>query len=60
MFKFLFPMFGKKYKNNQEEYTPDLEGHKQIRDESEGSEFLDDVVEFEETPSSVKEENNQG
>jgi hypothetical protein len=60
MFKFLFTMFGKKLKDNQNEYTPDLEFYQQIHDETEGSEFLDDAVEFEETTPSAKEKDDPG
>ena len=60
MFKFLFPGSEKKSKEDQEEYTPEMKDHKPLRDESEGGEFLDDVVEFEEPPSADKVENIQG
>ena len=60
MFKFLFPRSEKKPKKDQEEYTPEMKDHKQLHDKSEGGEFLDDVVEFEEPPSAVNEENIQG
>ena len=58
--KFNFPGSEKKSKKNQEEYTPDMKDHKQLHDESEGGEFLDDVVEFEEPTSELNEENIQG
>jgi hypothetical protein len=60
VFKFLFPRSEKKPKKDQEEYTPEMKDHKQLHDESEGGEFLDDVVEFEEPPSAVNGENIQG
>ncbi len=60
MFKFLFPGSGKKSDKDQEEYTPEMKGHKQLHDESEGGEFLDDVVEFEKPPSEDNEGNIQG
>jgi hypothetical protein len=60
MFKFLFPGSEKKSKKEQEEYTPEMKDHKPQHDESEGGEFLDDVVEFEKPPSAGNEENIQG
>ena len=60
MFKFLFPGSKKKSKKDREEYMPEMKDRKQLHDESEGGEFLDDVVEFEEPPSPVSEENIQG
>ena len=60
MFKFLFPRSKNKSKKDQEEYTPETKDHKQLHDASEGGEFLDDEVEFEEPPSAVNEENIQG
>lgn len=59
MFKFLFAMNEKKFKNTHDEYTPLMEGHSQLYDETEGIEFLDDVVEIEKTPSSENDENDR-
>ena len=59
-FTLLFPGSKKKSKKNREGYEPEMKDHKQLHDESEGGEFLDDVVEFEEPPSSVEEENIRG
>jgi hypothetical protein len=60
--KFKVPLTGseKKYKKDQEEYTPEMKDRKQLHDESEGGEFLDDAVEFEKPPSADNEENIQG
>ena len=58
--KFHLPGSEKKSKRDQEEYTPDMKDHKPLHDESEGGEFLDDVVEFDEPPTSAEEENIRG
>lgn len=60
MFKFLFGRNEKKSKHNQDEYTPEMKDQKPLHDKSEGGEFLDDVVEFEEPTSSAGEENIRG
>ncbi|HET7003392.1 MAG TPA: hypothetical protein VFI33_18845 [Puia sp.] len=58
--KSVFPKSEKKSRKEQEEYTPEMKDRKQLHDESEGGEFLDDVVEFEEPPSPDNEENIRG